>query len=48
MFAVIGREPVMEAKLVTRNADGTLVTENLFETYLAPLINVASEVPFEL
>ena len=48
LFAVIGHEPVMEAQLVTRNADGTLVTENLFETCLAPLINVTSEVPFEL
>ena len=39
MFLVIGEAPAMTAVLVTRNADGDLWKENLFETVLPALDN---------
>mgnify|MGYP001824626417 FL=1 len=39
MFLVVGEEPAMTAKLVSRNADGELWRENLFETVLPVLHN---------
>jgi protein-L-isoaspartate(D-aspartate) O-methyltransferase len=39
LFVVVGTEPVMEARLVTRVAAEEWVTEALFETVLTPLIN---------
>lgn len=38
LFAVVGEGPAMEALLITREADGAVVTEALFETELEPLI----------
>jgi len=40
LFAVIGEEPVMEAKLITRVGEREWVEEALFETVLAPLMNI--------
>ena len=39
LFIVVGREPVMEAQLVTMHPNGTTTTEGLFETVLTPLVN---------
>lgn len=37
LFAVVGEGPVMTAMLVTRNAEGEIWKEKLFETVLPPL-----------
>jgi len=39
LFVVVGRAPVMEARLVTRVADDQWVSEALFETVIPPMIN---------
>ncbi len=41
LFVVVGHEPAMEARLVTRTGDNDWRTESLFETSLTPLINAA-------
>lgn len=41
LFVVVGKEPVMDARLVTRTGDNDWRTESLFETSLAPLENAA-------
>jgi len=48
LFVVVGRAPVMEARLVTMHADGTWTTASLFETVLTPLINAERPEPFVL
>jgi protein-L-isoaspartate(D-aspartate) O-methyltransferase len=48
LFVVVGREPAMEAQLITLQPDGTTTTESLFETVLAPLINAERPEPFVL
>jgi protein-L-isoaspartate(D-aspartate) O-methyltransferase len=48
LFIVVGRAPVMEACLVTMDADGDWTTESLFETVLTPLINSERPEPFVL
>ena len=48
LFVVVGREPVMEARLITLNANGDTTTESLFETVLIPLINAERPEPFVL
>ena len=48
MFVVVGQAPIMEALLVTRQLDGGLTSEGLFETVLAPLRNVKGTGVFEL
>jgi protein-L-isoaspartate(D-aspartate) O-methyltransferase len=48
MFIVVGREPAMEARLVTLHPNGTTTTDGLFETVLAPLINAERPEPFVL
>jgi protein-L-isoaspartate(D-aspartate) O-methyltransferase len=48
LFLVVGREPAMEAQLITLQPDGTLTTESLFETVLAPLIHAERPEPFVL
>jgi protein-L-isoaspartate(D-aspartate) O-methyltransferase len=48
LFIVVGREPVMEARLITLQPNGTATTESLFETVLAPLINAERPEPFVL
>jgi protein-L-isoaspartate(D-aspartate) O-methyltransferase len=48
LFVVVGREPAMEARLVTVLPNGTTATDDLFETVLAPLINAERPEPFVL
>ena len=48
LFIVVGREPAMEARLITLQPDGTKTTDGLFETVLAPLINAERPEPFVL
>ena len=48
LFAVVGREPVMEALLVQRHADGSWTEKSLFETVLTPMINADEPVTFVL
>jgi protein-L-isoaspartate(D-aspartate) O-methyltransferase len=48
LFIVVGREPAMEAQLITLQPDGTTTTDSLFETVLAPLINADQPEPFVL
>jgi len=48
LFIVVGREPAMEAQLITVQPDGTTTTDSLFETVLAPLINADRPEPFVL
>jgi protein-L-isoaspartate(D-aspartate) O-methyltransferase len=48
LFIVVGRKPVMEAKLVTMHADGSRAEESLFETVIAPLVNAERPEPFLL
>jgi protein-L-isoaspartate(D-aspartate) O-methyltransferase len=39
LFAVVGAEPAMHARLVTMGETGQSTTKDLFETVLAPLVN---------
>lgn len=48
LLAVVGREPVMQAWLVRRSADGHLSRQALFDTVLAPLDGVPVHEPFVL
>jgi protein-L-isoaspartate(D-aspartate) O-methyltransferase len=48
LFIVVGRDPVMEARLITLQPDGATNTDSLFETVLAPLINAERPEPFVL
>jgi protein-L-isoaspartate(D-aspartate) O-methyltransferase len=48
LFVVVGREPAMEARLITLAPDGATSTESLFETVLVPLINSERPEPFVL
>ena len=48
LFVVVGREPVMDALLITVTRDGKSTTESLFETVVAPLVNAERPEPFVL
>jgi len=48
LFIVVGREPAMEARLITMQPNGTTTTTSLFETVLQPLINAERPEPFVL
>jgi protein-L-isoaspartate(D-aspartate) O-methyltransferase len=48
MFIVVGRDPVMDAQLITKAATGDWTVDSLFETLLTPLINVDAAEPFVL
>jgi protein-L-isoaspartate(D-aspartate) O-methyltransferase len=48
LFIITGREPIMEARLITRHANGEWTQESLFETVLTPLVNIDSREPFAL
>ena len=48
MFVIIGQKPVMEAFLITQNANGKWMRESLFETVVAPLSNATHHEPFVL
>jgi protein-L-isoaspartate(D-aspartate) O-methyltransferase len=47
LFLVVGRAPVMEARLITLLPTGT-TSQSLFETVLSPLINAERPEPFVL
>ena len=46
LFVVVGRAPVMEARLVTRVGDDQWVSEALFETVIPPMINALQPEAF--
>jgi protein-L-isoaspartate(D-aspartate) O-methyltransferase len=48
LFVVVGRRPVMEARLITRSANGDTTSQDLFETVLTPLVNAERPEPFVL
>lgn len=48
LFVVIGREPIMEARLITLQPSGDTTSQSLFETVLTPLINAERPEPFVL
>src|SRR5262245_22685967 len=48
LFVVVGRAPVMEARLITRAANGDTISQDLFETVLTPLVNAERPEPFVL
>ena len=48
LFVIIGRAPVMEARVVTMHQRGDYTQESLFESVIAPLINADRPVPFVL
>ena len=46
LFVVIGDPPVMEAQMITRDDDGSMRVDSLFETSIAPLVNVPATPEF--
>ena len=48
LFVVTGRDPVMEAQLITLKSPGHWSRDALFETSLTPLINADTPAPFVL
>jgi protein-L-isoaspartate(D-aspartate) O-methyltransferase len=48
LFVVVGRAPVMEARLITMQANGDWTTASLFETVLTPLVNAERPEAFVL
>jgi protein-L-isoaspartate(D-aspartate) O-methyltransferase len=48
LFVVVGRAPVMEARLITLLPTGGTTSQSLFETVLSPLINAERPEPFVL
>jgi protein-L-isoaspartate(D-aspartate) O-methyltransferase len=48
LFAVVGREPIMEARLITRHANGEWTQQSLFETVIKSLLNIEVREPFAL
>jgi protein-L-isoaspartate(D-aspartate) O-methyltransferase len=48
LFVVVGRAPIMEARLLTLQPSGDTTSRSLFETLLTPLINAERPEPFVL
>lgn len=48
LFVVVGRPPIMEARLITMHPGGKWTEESLFETLLTPLENLVQAKPFVL
>jgi len=48
LFVVVGRAPVMEARLIRMHADGSYSEKSLFETVLTPMINADQPETFVL
>lgn len=46
MFIIVGEAPVMKAQLLTRGDNSEWRTDTLFETTMAPLVNVTIPPPF--
>lgn len=47
LFVIVGKPPVMEAKLITRSAENNWHDETLFETCLPPLEGITGTKPFK-
>jgi protein-L-isoaspartate(D-aspartate) O-methyltransferase len=47
LVAVVGQDPIMEAIIISRDADGALSRRSLFDTHVAPLINTPPKRAFE-
>lgn len=48
LFIVVGRAPIMEARLIRMRSDGEWTEQSLFETLLDPLLNAEQPEPFVL
>ena len=48
LFIVVGRPPVMEARLITVHQRREQTQQSLFETVLTPMINAEQAEPFVL
>ena len=48
LFVVVGRAPIMDARLITLHADGEWTEVSMFETLLTPLVNAEQAEPFVL
>ena len=48
MFVIVGRDPVMDALLITLHDNGRWTRESLFETVVPPLLNASRPEPFVL
>lgn len=46
LFIVVGSPPIMQARLVTRSAEGTWLRETLFETSIEPLLHATAASKF--
>jgi protein-L-isoaspartate(D-aspartate) O-methyltransferase len=46
LFAVVGKAPVMHAKILYKSASGVVTEKTLFETMIAPLVNAAKAPAF--
>ena len=46
LFIIVGREPVMEARVVTMHQRGEFAQESLFESVITPLVNADRPEPF--
>lgn len=47
LFAIVGDEPVMVARILSRDASGSFVQKDLFETCVAPLANALQPARFQ-
>ena len=47
LVAVVGQNPIMEAIIIFRDANGALSRRSLFDTHVAPLINTPSKRAFK-
>jgi len=47
LFAIVGDEPVMVARVISRDASGCSVQKDLFETCIAPLTNALQPARFQ-
>lgn len=48
LFVIVGRDPVMDAQLITLHDNGKWTRESLFETVVPPLLNASQPEPFVL
>lgn len=46
LVAIVGRDPIMEARLITKNRNGTTVETSLFDTSLPALMNAPTPPVF--
>lgn len=47
LFAFLGTAPTMQATLLHKNADGTIIEKSLFETVVPPLLEAPQKETFE-